>query len=322
MINYFKNLRDIKRFINILEFNLILIKEEVEFVDFFVITALQVFNLNIYKKIKNNEFLLINNDYYKNNDTSKDKITQSKIKDFENLCNDEKIVNILKQLFPLMRFIYKPNHYILDYEKYDEQLLICHPNHFQTYFKLNEYIKDITEREINEIISLINNKYDLNSIFNHFKEMSDKKFALFLRYMLNRLNRLLEYDYFLKILFSLDKIDDEKYWYNIVYINKLVINLCYKIKKSNRFDILKDIYADSENLSLLYDTVNFIENNNTNIYVENEKLLELNEINYLKEMLKEKFNNMDTNNKWDNQTKFRKMLIICEDYGLEKRMLK
>lgn len=40
IIYFFKNLRDIKRFINILEFNLELIKDEVNFVDFFVLTAL------------------------------------------------------------------------------------------------------------------------------------------------------------------------------------------------------------------------------------------------------------------------------------------
>lgn len=91
VIHFFKNLRDIKRFINILEFNIELIKDEVNFADFFVLTALQVFHLDIYNKINYNEYLLTDHHYYDGVAISKDEIIESKKRDFEKFCDDENI---------------------------------------------------------------------------------------------------------------------------------------------------------------------------------------------------------------------------------------
>ena len=111
VIHFFKNLRDIKRFINILEFNIELIKDEVNFADFFVLTALQVFHLDIYNKIKYNEYLLTDHHYYDGVAISKDEIIESKKRDFEKFYDDENITLILKKLFPMMNYIYDSNHY-------------------------------------------------------------------------------------------------------------------------------------------------------------------------------------------------------------------
>ena len=54
IVSFFKNMRDIKRFMNVVEFNIELIKNEVNPIDFFVITAFQLFNPEIYEKIKYN----------------------------------------------------------------------------------------------------------------------------------------------------------------------------------------------------------------------------------------------------------------------------
>jgi len=53
--HFFKNIRDINRYINVLNFNYDAIKEEVNVLDFIAITAIQVFLPDIYHGIKNNK---------------------------------------------------------------------------------------------------------------------------------------------------------------------------------------------------------------------------------------------------------------------------
>ena len=89
IIYFFKNIRDIKRYFNILEFNIELIKDEVNFVDFIVITAIQVFHQDAYNKIKYSEYLLTVDNYIY--DKKKDEeLIKMEINEFESY--NEKII--------------------------------------------------------------------------------------------------------------------------------------------------------------------------------------------------------------------------------------
>ena len=143
ILYFFTNMRDITRFINILEFNLELIIDEVNLVDFIVITAIQVFYSEIYDKIKFNEFLLINY-HYTALDEFQRSILEKEKSEFEELVNKNDNVNyILRVLFPKMGNIYNgnPSFKFKNKDSADKNLLIYHPNHFKAYFKLNSAIK-------------------------------------------------------------------------------------------------------------------------------------------------------------------------------------
>ena len=319
IIHFFKNIRDIKRFINIFEFNIGLIKDEVNFTDFFVLTAIEVFRFDVYDKIKYNEYLLTDHHYYDGFALSKDEIVKSKIKEFEELFDDENISLIIKKLFPMMSFIYKPNHYYFNTRDFDEQLLICHPNHFKSYFKLNEIIKEIPEKEINEFIEEINSEKSLDFIFNYLQNTENEKIGLILRYLQNRLKRIQKKEKFIEILYLItNEVNEEIYWHYDQYIEDIIINLLYKINKNKRFPTLKKSYTLSNNYSLMFDVITFIERNNFNKYTSDEKLLDETEIKILKEIIKETVKITSNTEFEDNFTKFRKTLIVCSNLDLKE----
>lgn len=318
VIHFFKNIRDVKRFINILEFNILLIKDEVNFADFFALTALQVFHLDIYNKIKYNEYLLSDHHYYDGVAISKDEIIESKKEDFEKFCDDENITLILKKLFPMMSYIYTPNFHNLIYSNLDEQLLICHPKHFKSYFKLDDVVKDLPEKELNVLVSMINLNESEKKIFKNLEELGLTKITLFFEYMLNRLERIIKKRYFINILFLVDeKLGSEVY--NCSYtprnIQDLIINLLYKIDKNCRFEILKENFEASDNFDLSYNLWRFINENNFNRYVANEEILSSEELNYLKNILIDKLDHVTKIVPW-NSSKFIDIMKIREKLDL------
>jgi predicted KAP-like P-loop ATPase len=314
LITFFKNIRDIKRFINILEFNLELIKDEVNFVDFFVITAIQVFNLDMYNKIKYNEFLLTDHHYYDGFTFYKEDVIESKINEFENLCDDGNMSVILKKLFPMMSFIYKPNNYNYTFKELDEKMRICHPNHFKSYFKLNDCFKEITEKEINEIIDMINSEKPENIILNHLKQKSNKKLELFFESMVNRLDRIEKIEYFIDIIFLIDsQLDKNIYSRNELNIKTIIINLLYKIDIDKRFSCLKENYKKSNNINLLYALIYTIEQDNRNIYAIDEKLLNPTDIITLKDIIERKINKRTDEELKNDLNMSLEIIKICKD---------
>ena len=67
----------------------------------------------------------------------------------------EDLLRKLMQYVTLIGFEIRPKVYKTKPKSDDEKLLICHPNHFKTYFKLNPIVKTITEEEISSIISVM-----------------------------------------------------------------------------------------------------------------------------------------------------------------------
>lgn len=320
LIHFFKNLRDVKRFINILEFNIVLIKDEVNFADFFALTALQVFHLDIYNKIKYNEYLLTDHHYYDGVAISKDEIIESKKDDFEKLCDDENITLILKKLFPMMSYIYTPKHYSFHFSNFDEHLLICHPNHFKSYFKLDDVVKDLPEKEVDILVNMVNLKESEEKIFENLKELGLTKVTLFFEYMLNRLERIIKKRYFTKILFLVEeRLGSEVYnsSYTPRNIQDLIINSLYKVDKNCRFEILKENFESSDNFDLCYYLWRYINENNYNIYVADEEILSSEELDYLKNVLIDKLDHVTKIVPW-NSSKFIDIIKIREELDLTK----
>ena len=254
IVSFFKNMRDIKRFMNVLEFNIELIKHEVNPIDFFVITAFQLFKPEIYEKIKYNESLLVRETIPPKDYPLNPEIARKEQEEFEKIFkNDSNVKYILQKLFPKMEFIYdtqySPNDPLYDLEPaYESDLLICHENNFKTYFKLNPILKEISEYEISITIDLINSKKENGVLkqFNNFYEM-DKLNLLFKR-LNNRLHQINEPEFLLQVIFSIDKKILNKHWRMLEYLSRKLLE---QIDSEKRFEILKNGYENINHLDFL-----------------------------------------------------------------------
>ena len=290
ILYFFKNIRDIKRFINLLEFNIELIKNEVNPLDFIGITAIQLFNPELYEKIKSNETLLVRYNYLIKDYQSNPEICREEQKEFEFITeNDENIKHILEQLFPKMIFIYSTD-YPLHYPHYDGELRICHKNHFKTYFKLSPILKEITEFEITSTINLIDseNEEALITRFIDFYEM-DKLNFLF-ESLKNRTDKINSKEFFLKFILSLDKKLDEKIFNETRFtLKKICLMLSREINSNGRFEILKEGYDNSNHLNFLFELIIHIERHNFISAWETNEILTKTQIDKLKKLIKDKF---------------------------------
>ena len=321
ILYFFRNMRDVTRFINILEFNIELIKDEVNLVDFIVLTAIQVFHSNIYEELKFNEFLLIDYHYQISDKINKNNINQEQ-NEFENLVNNNTNLNhILRILFPKMEGIYK-KHTPIEFKNKDyadKNLLICHPNHFKAYFKLNSVIKDLSESETDFIVNHINSGDNSTVIVEFTRLYKENKLRLFFENIKNRLYKINKFTFFLDILFNVETLMwEDIFFYNRDSIEELCMELIYNLNNKYRFKIFKEKFQKSNNMILLYDLVDTIKQKNYNPLNHNEIILTDNQIKEFSEMLKEKFDKI-SNNSYIVQNRLKEVLYIGDKLNLENK---
>lgn len=321
ILYFFTNMRDITRFINILEFNLELIIEEVNLVDFIVITAIQVFHSEIYDKIKLNEFLLINYHYTALDELQRN-ILEIEKSEFEELVNKNDNVNhILRVLFPKMKNIYNGNpSFMFNNEDFaDQNLLICHPNHFKAYFKLNSVIKELSESETDFVVGYINSKNNSGVVMQFTRLYKENKLRLFFENIKNRLDKIHKNKFFLNFLFNIETLMREDIFFlNRDEIEKLCLEMIYQIGKRDRFNVLKEIYQKSNNVILLFDILDNIKMKKHLPYNYDELILEEDEITDLTEITKEKYNKIP-NNSFIIENKLIEVLYIGDKLDLESK---
>lgn len=321
ILYFFANMRDITRFINILEFNLPLIIDEINLVDFIVITAIQVFHSKIYDKIKINEFLLTNYHYTALDELQRD-ILEIEKSEFEELVNKNDNVNhILRKLFPKMDDIYKDIHSFKFKNKdfADKNLLIHHHNHFKAYFKLNSLIKELSESETDFIVKVINSKNESAVVRQFTRLYKENKLRLFFENIKIRLDKIYKNKFFLNFLFNIETL----MWEDIFFLNRdRIVQLClemiYQVGKRDRFSILKEIYQNSNNVILLFEILDNIKMKNYLPYNYDELILENHELDVLTGISKKKFNKISTNS-FIVKNHLKELLYIGVELNLENK---
>lgn len=156
---FFKNCRDITRYINTLGFGFSWVKEVVNPVDFFAITAIEVFEPQVYYGVRDNKDLftdLVNNVY----EFNAEKLAEDKLRCDEILNRAENLPQtVLRQLlihlFPRLRSIYQPTvsfyHSEAIARKYKR---ICSLDVFSIYFRLSIPDGFISPAEMNALLAL------------------------------------------------------------------------------------------------------------------------------------------------------------------------
>lgn len=156
---FFENCRDITRYINTLSFSFMHVREVVNPVDFFAITAIEVFEPNVYNGIRDNKDLFVElfDTVYQ---FDQEKLHEDKLRIDEILQRAEKIpaemIELLCiRLFPRLRNIYEnyrtfPHSEIIA-RKYKR---ICTYDLFEVYFRLSVSPGYINDAELDTLLEL------------------------------------------------------------------------------------------------------------------------------------------------------------------------
>ena len=173
--NFFKTIRDIIRFINTLEFSFPMVRENVNPVDFIAITALQVFEPDLYSGIKNNKDLFAGRiiDGYQPDDAEK-KQTESRLNEIVGRAKsfkEKELIELLSILFPKIKGVHGGEKHDRDWMSTQRiRMRICHPELFDTYFLLATPPGKIPNSEITSVLDLASDKKAFKAVLIRLNE--------------------------------------------------------------------------------------------------------------------------------------------------------
>lgn len=311
---FFKNIRDINRYINVLNFNYEVIKDEVNVIDFIAITAIQVFLPELYQEIKNNRHVFVNSTSVSNKEPKDiDKAICNEI--FEMYDNKQKpfLQNFLSILFPRLNFHYKktnysPTHYI----SWRKNRLICSESFFDIYFRFALPNEKISQAEMKILLSKGNDiEFISESIQNIIENGKSSDFLYILPdYIENIPYENIES--FVAVIIDIgDLFENKAVLFNI---NLIIDSLLAKIESQNeRYIILeKSINNATHSLYTIVNEINSIELN------ENEQLIRSEKIHKLEKLACEKFNIWLKEGKLIRSPYFYYILQLVKQWGSEK----
>lgn len=156
---FFKNCRDITRYVNTLNFSYQRLRDVVNPVDFFALTAIEVFLPEIYKGIRDNKDLfsdLLDNIYAMNGDLiQRDKTRCDEILSRSKRIQRQEVLELLVRLFPRLRHIYQPDLIFYHNDALARKLhRISCPDLFDAYFRLSMQGVQIPESEFETLLKL------------------------------------------------------------------------------------------------------------------------------------------------------------------------
>jgi len=167
---YFKSLRDIKRYLNSLEFNMSLLRKqgyiEVNPIDFIGIETIRVFEPKAYEMLRGNKYLFteVDSAYFDSTGWSANKRTRRK-EEIQSLFNripdatSELTKKIIFELFPQVEGLFNSTVYsTVSMKEWNRTLRICSKDIFDRYFVLDNPEGDIPQFEIEGVLASTSNR--------------------------------------------------------------------------------------------------------------------------------------------------------------------
>lgn len=151
--------RKTKLYGNTLLFSLPILKGEVNPVDLMLIEGIRIFYPSLYETIRNNKQFFTGVFYqgmYTNNQPEIENIKNiiNPVLDSQHNINKEKVVELLKQLFPKLSQVYSNMYYDTDYYSIlDNAQRICSENYFSRYFSYSIPNDDVSDLSISFLLS-------------------------------------------------------------------------------------------------------------------------------------------------------------------------
>lgn len=265
--------RKAKLYGNILLFSLPILKGEVNVIELMLIEAIKVFYPPVYNLLRTNKELFsgtFSESRYTSNEADKNTIKKL-IDQAINLCDNvdsEKIIHLLKDLFPKIQSSYQNMYYGSEwYTIWDNQQRVCAQNYYSRYFTYsiaNEDISDITIKEILTKCVLWQENFNfnenpLNGILN---DINAEKLISKLRTKANNLSE--EVSFSLCIAIG-QKSDQLPYvlklfdWFTPVIQGAILLSdLVQNTVKEKRLAQIKLIINHIDNLDFLFDVLHWL----------------------------------------------------------------
>ncbi len=180
---FFENCRDITRYVNTLNFSYSRLRDVVNPVDFFALTAIEVFIPDVYFGIRENKDLfsdLLDNVYtFDKESLKKDKLRCDEILSRTKRVSNEILLELLIRLFPRIRKIYYPDSLFYHSDAIARKLRrICSPDMFDAYFRLSMLVGQIPESEFETLVSITSNAEAFDHAINSLNQ--DERILKFL----------------------------------------------------------------------------------------------------------------------------------------------
>jgi len=156
---FFETCRDITRYLNALSFGYPRVKEVVNAVDYFALTALEVFLPEVYAGIRDNKDLftdLVEGVYqFDQEKLRKDRLRCDEIMNRAQRMPREILLRLLGYLFPRIQKIYRPEEVLFHSESVArKKRRVCCPDRFEAYFRLSMQAGYISSEEMETILQL------------------------------------------------------------------------------------------------------------------------------------------------------------------------
>ena len=156
---FFNNCRDITRYVNTLSFSYSRMRDIVNPVDYFALTAIEVFLPDVHAGIADNKDLftdLLDNVYKLNRDEiNKDRLRCDEILARNKAIAPDVLLDLIMKLFPRIRHIYKPDEPFYHSDATARKLKrACSPDLFDVYFRLSMQPGQIPHAEFDTILEL------------------------------------------------------------------------------------------------------------------------------------------------------------------------
>jgi predicted KAP-like P-loop ATPase len=267
--DFFKNVRDVRRFANSLEFNISKLHKadamEVNPIDFIAIEALRVFAPQLYNSLKINKRLLTQYQASYASEQKKEANKKEKENTFYQMLKDgnqnsDSIKILLKRLFPQIESLLESGNFGYGEQMQAEwrtNLRVCTSKNFDSYFTLNPGGNEdgISQHELNKIISSAHTTQDFESNLREF--ITSERIQDILERMLDlktaRNNSLTNYKKnVIQALFNIsDDLPKEPVIMNSFGLNSLLVGIVIELLTQNEdphenYEIIKAALISSK----------------------------------------------------------------------------
>jgi len=155
--SFFRNIRDVNRYINTFQFGFEIVKDEVNPVDFLAITAIQVFMPEVFYGIRENKEIF-SGIYYAHQGSderrAQDKASCEEIISRAKEPSPKVLKGLLQILFPKLNSFYGNTAYGSEWlNEWRKECRICSPDVFDVFFRLSLPKGEISQKEIQNILS-------------------------------------------------------------------------------------------------------------------------------------------------------------------------
>lgn len=256
--HFFKNIRDVVRYINILRFNYSVLKNKVNIIDLIAISAFQVFEPKVFETMKHNKDYFVGSfpeGRYGGNE-EKGKVKQFIETSYTSLqiLPNESYLQLLQELFVKINESYSNTHYVGAPAKCRKEAKLCSPEFFDAYFTMTLNSNEISSYEMKQLIAKTSNEVEFKEavlqlnkqervtrFLERFQDFTDRDISIE--------NFQIIFNVFMDIGDSFPSANEGMFSFgNNMQIMRIFHQLLTRISdKSERYNILKFAMEKSEN---------------------------------------------------------------------------